>query len=248
MITEQVDPGTTVDEMSEDQERHWKSSRFFKAYFNGNKPATFLDIGCGNGTITGKIRDALGLGLIDGVDIQANELVVPSWLRMSKADFNWDNLPYPSDSFDAIYCGEVLEHLYNPDNLLREISRVLTTNGICLITTPNLGSWFNRVFFLLGYQPCCMAASFENEDAGKLKMVRVYGHRDHIRPMTLKALVELVELNNLKVVKTLGWNQGMIYNHLKSGVLSRAANLIDITLSKVPSLASRLAVVVNKGG
>lgn len=246
MITDKAPEGTTIAEMTEAQERHQKVFDFFY-YLGGYSPMRFLDIGCGNGTLTGSARAALGMECVDGVDIlPAEKLDVPAWLRLSKADFNWDRLPYEDDSFGVILCGEVFEHLYNPDNLLKEIKRVLAPKGVCLITTPNLGSWFNRVFFLFGYQPCCMAASYYHEDAGKLKLVRVYGHRDHIRPMTLKALKELIELNGLKVKKTMGWNQGMLHNHLKSGMLSRSANLVDVVLSKIPSLSSRLAIVVTK--
>jgi len=46
--------------------------------------------------------------------------------------------------------GETIEHISNTDLLLEEIRRVLKKNGIGIVTTPNLVSFFNRVLFLFG--------------------------------------------------------------------------------------------------
>ena len=111
--------GTTVDEMTEPQLRHRKAAEFFRTCRNnGYRPKNLLDIGCGNGTVTARLRGVLRLDKVDGVDIQAGTLEVPRWLRLRQVDVDKDSLPYPDGCFDAIYCGELLEHLYNPDNLL----------------------------------------------------------------------------------------------------------------------------------
>jgi SAM-dependent methyltransferase len=229
--------------MSAPQLRHRKAAEFFGS--NGFHPKNLLDVGCGNGTVTGKIRAVLGLGVVDGVDIQADRLEVPDWLRLVKADVDREKLPYPDDTFDAIYCGELLEHLYNPDNLLDEVYRVLTPEGVCLFTTPNLGSWYNRIVLLLGYQPCSLPTSFYHENVGKL--VKPIGHRDHIRGFTLKALLELLRIHGFRMVKVMGWNQGVGEDYLSNRFISYAAHIVDVILSRVPSLAARLAVAVGKG-
>ena len=45
-------------------------------------------------------------------------------------------IPFPNNSFDSILCTEVLEHVFNIDELLQEFNRVLKKNGKALITTP----------------------------------------------------------------------------------------------------------------
>jgi SAM-dependent methyltransferase len=39
-------------------------------------------------------------------------------------------------SFDIVLCNQVLEHVFNPNEFLSEISRVLKTNGTLLLTVP----------------------------------------------------------------------------------------------------------------
>jgi len=47
-------------------------------------------------------------------------------------------LPFPDSTFDAAICAELLEHVPNPQNVLREVHRVLKSNGTLLITVPFL--------------------------------------------------------------------------------------------------------------
>lgn len=47
-------------------------------------------------------------------------------------------LPYRDGSFDAVLLSEVVEHLHETPELLRECLRVLRPGGYVLITTPNL--------------------------------------------------------------------------------------------------------------
>jgi SAM-dependent methyltransferase len=60
-----------------------------------------------------------------------------------------DAFPYDDNSFDAVLCCEVLEHLLiNPSHMLYEIHRVLRPGGHLLLTTPNVATWGN-VFALI---------------------------------------------------------------------------------------------------
>ena len=53
-------------------------------------------------------------------------------------DFFYDGkiIPFEDNFFDSILATEVLEHVFNIDELLLEFNRVLKPNGIALITTP----------------------------------------------------------------------------------------------------------------
>ncbi|MCF6147392.1 MAG: methyltransferase domain-containing protein [Candidatus Kuenenia sp.] len=54
------------------------------------------------------------------------------------------NIPAPDNSFDVILCTEVLEHVPDPKDALREMSRILRPGGRMLITAP-LGSGLHQL-------------------------------------------------------------------------------------------------------
>ena len=45
-------------------------------------------------------------------------------------------LPFASRTFDAVICAETLEHVYDPQGVLREIARVVRPNARVLLTVP----------------------------------------------------------------------------------------------------------------
>jgi SAM-dependent methyltransferase len=58
--------------------------------------------------------------------------------RNSKVDIFYDgrHIPLPDNSFDALFCSEVLEHVFDPDIILPEIRRVLKPEAMVLVTVP----------------------------------------------------------------------------------------------------------------
>jgi len=56
--------------------------------------------------------------------------------------------PFPASSFDLVVASEVLEHVPDLDRTLREVSRILKTDGLFLFDTPNR-TWLAR-FALIG--------------------------------------------------------------------------------------------------
>ena len=64
------------------------------------------------------------------------------------------DIPVGDDSFDAIVCTEVLEHLPEPIKAVQEISRVVRPNGIVLITAPLISHLHQQPYhFYGGYTP-----------------------------------------------------------------------------------------------
>lgn len=56
----------------------------------------------------------------------------------SEIDVYYDGktIPFPDESFDAVFCSEVFEHVFNLDEILPEIKRVLKKGGDMLVTVP----------------------------------------------------------------------------------------------------------------
>ena len=64
-----------------------------------------------------------------------------------------EELPLRAGSLDGVFAGEIIEHVYDPLSLLREIRRVLRPGGVLVLTTPNLATAQDRLRFLAGRSP-----------------------------------------------------------------------------------------------
>jgi SAM-dependent methyltransferase len=58
--------------------------------------------------------------------------------KNSKVDVYYDgkSIPFDDNNFDSVFCSEVLEHVFNLDEVLPEIRRVMKPNGKILVTVP----------------------------------------------------------------------------------------------------------------
>ena len=103
-----------------------------------------LDLSCGSG------RTAAMLAKL-GYQVIATDYGAPPALagdrRVGGVDLN-AYLPFRSASFDGVDLVEVIEHIENQPQLIREIARVLKPNGVVLISTPNILNMMSRVRFL----------------------------------------------------------------------------------------------------
>lgn len=100
---------------------------------------------------------AQDFGLYDGKGDDAG-LQTGTW-EQNGLDIVCDitSIPEPDDSFDAILCVEVLEHLPKPLDALRELARLLRPGGTLILTAPfcslthfspyHYYSGFNRSFY-----------------------------------------------------------------------------------------------------
>jgi len=58
------------------------------------------------------------------------------------------SLPYPDDSFDSVSCIEVIEHIEDQFQFVRELHRITKPGGRVIVTTPNLLNVNSRIRFL----------------------------------------------------------------------------------------------------
>jgi len=64
---------------------------------------------------------------------------------------NGESLPFPDESFDIVYSGNVLEHTQDPERVLNESVRVLRKGGILHMEMPNYLSYFEGHYLV--FQP-----------------------------------------------------------------------------------------------
>lgn len=101
-----------------------------------------LELGTGNGEFMSELKKR-GYDVI-GLDILPNKKLLEKGFDIRKYDLN-EGLPFKQSSFDVVIGLEVLEHLYNPYEMMKEIKRVLKPNGYAIISMPNTASIFSRI-------------------------------------------------------------------------------------------------------
>jgi len=120
-----------------------------------------LDLGCGPGSITLGLAEAVAPGDVVGIDLQPSQVAQAKALSAARGVMNVSfevgdvyRLPFPDGSFDAVFAHVVLMHLREPVRALAEMLRVLHLDGIVGIRdcdwggrihtpmTPLLEQWY----------------------------------------------------------------------------------------------------------
>lgn len=121
-----------------------KLNEFYKLDKKGNK---LLNLGGGTGQVSDLFR-AVGFNVFN-LDIEVKKQNA----RNVQFDLNSkSDLPYRKEFFDVVICQEIIEHIENPWDLFRKVTRVLKPGGHLILTTPNIESRFSwRKFSRTGY-------------------------------------------------------------------------------------------------
>jgi 2-polyprenyl-3-methyl-5-hydroxy-6-metoxy-1,4-benzoquinol methylase len=116
-----------------------------KMHLDGVPLGRLLDIGCGSGAFLHKMK-ASGW-TVEGLDFDADAACAAMdtygvQVRVGRLA----DMDYESESFDAITMHHVIEHVFDPVSLLREIWRILKPRGRLIVVTPNVNSWGHEQF------------------------------------------------------------------------------------------------------
>jgi|GEM_PF-597054 len=182
-----------------------------------------LDIGCGTGQMSRLLTEQTSAKVI-GVDLaysglqKAREIVDVAQVDLSHS------LPFPSNTFDAVWFTEVIEHVVSPADVLQEINRILRPGGFLFLTTPNSAFHFFRYFSLLG------------------KVVSELQHPGHLQFFSKKSLEADVKQAGFDIDNSLGravymiipmsWRKDIIHNF----PTRREGIIIEDTLTRGPLL------------
>lgn len=189
-----------------DEDRLKKAFKIIEKHPEGH----LLDIGCGSGGISLILKETMPLMDLYGVDISQDAVCIANkrGLKAFQADLNSSKLPFHDNSFDLVFCGEVIEHIFDTDFLLDEANRVLKPGGTLILTTPNLAAWYNRGALLFGFQPS-IAVSLQNPEVGKpmkkaFKKQSSGGSEAHIRFFTKGAIRDLLKIHRFEILSIQG--------------------------------------------
>lgn len=108
-----------------------------------HKKGKILDYGCGKGAIVEEGRKLqltiYGVEEFYGGSTIREVVKDKGLLGDAMVELNDGNIPFPDNYFDVVVSNQVLEHVPDLDQVLKEISRVLTSNGKLLCLFPSKG-------------------------------------------------------------------------------------------------------------
>lgn len=146
-----------------------------------------LDIGCYDGTFLKTIKNKNQLYGIEASDYGC-KISNKKGIKTTQFFFDNNDLPYKKNTFDLVIAGEIIEHIYDTDQFLTEIKRILKKDGHFLISTPNIASFGRRLMLLFGINPIIETTPNRASSSG------------HIRYFTFKSLAELLKENGFEII------------------------------------------------
>jgi len=152
-----------------------------------------LEVGCGAGHLGGLLRQR-------GHHVSGIELIPVAAEEASRrlddvvcGDIETLELPWAEASFDAILCGDVLEHLADPWQTVRRLSALLVSGGLLIASIPNVQNY--RVIRGL------IRGRWDYRERGILDF-------GHLRFFTWKSIDEMFRQADLSIVDShAGWNR-----------------------------------------
>ncbi|HHG86514.1 MAG TPA: class I SAM-dependent methyltransferase [Bacteroidetes bacterium] len=187
-----------------------------------------LDMGCGRG-------DFLKIAKDRGYDVQGSDL--------STADGPYPDIPifkgflqdanFASESFDVIVTRNTLEHIFDPNEDLRELNRILKPGGLLYVKVPHVKyeeGWRCKAFF------------------GFDSLFTPPVHLNHFGTFTLR---RILERNGFEFISWESEKPSRTKNKFKNAVLSTGYAAIDaVKTATLGNLFPKpvLSVMVRKAG
>lgn len=212
----------------------------YKTQLNPLKKTKIFEPGCGIGVLGSFIKNKFNVE-VSGMELSKTAILKArkKGISMKKGDLN-NKWPYKSDYFDHVVSSQVIEHILDTDNFIKESKRILKPKGTLYLSTPNLAAWFNRIIFLFGYQPFFTEVSNKDKTLGLKFTQNLTKNRNplgHVRVFTLRALIDLLEYHGFSITTKNGGEVEYLPKYMK---------VFDKFFSNFPSLASDLFIVAQK--
>ena len=168
-------------------ERNWVLSSFFK------RNEKVLDLASGNSIVGEYLQKHYHCKVI-AIDF-SKEAIKAAKKRGVKGIVHSveEELPFNKNSFDMVFWGDNIEHVWKPKKVLIEINRILKPKGRIILSTPNQAYWRYRLHsFIKGEIPKTEGTPNKPWEW------------THIRFFNSKILSELLNLTEFKIVKLSG--------------------------------------------
>ena len=155
---------------------------------------SILDIGCGNGSFLKLIKEQTGAetwGIEMVTEVAENAKNKVDNILTGRIEDLLDSIP--DSYFDCITFNDVLEHLLEPEKVLKIIGSKLSEKGIIIASIPNVRYFFNLYGLLI-------KKDWEYKNSGILDST-------HLRFFTQKSMRQMFEKAGYLILKQEGINK-----------------------------------------
>lgn len=177
--------------------------KIFEKIFS-NKNIKALDIGCGSGEIMEKLN-SYG-ATTHGIDFsnEAVEVCKEKKLSVHQADLD-QGIKFHDNEFELVWAGDVLEHVFDPMYLLREIRRVLKKDGYLFFSVPNDLHVSKRILTLMGesyqYNAYKKSEAYKHHTFFSYNLMKFFFKKSDLSIVKLNRVIRLPILNKRFIIQ-----------------------------------------------
>ena len=140
--SEYFDKGKYIDDFATKMEYNRRIKLIQNAILGRSK---ILDFGCASGdfvNFTGEKYQIFGVDISD----DAIHLAKKKYPQFGSRFLFFKDFDCSNEKFDAIVLWDVIEHVKNPTETLKNLKKYLNKNGVFILSTPNIGSLTAKLF------------------------------------------------------------------------------------------------------
>ena len=141
--------------------------KYMLSLLKNEKGKKILDFGCNSGFFTNMIKNAAPNNEVCGGDINMHALKYARKKHPHLKFYKIDKEFYRKKNFDIIIVSHVLEHIRDREKFMKQLSKILTSNGKIIITVPQERIRGDAAIVPILYNWCKF--QFENPHVANLK-------------------------------------------------------------------------------
>ena len=219
---------------------YWQFAHEIAMRVDHTQPGLVVELGSGMGHIKEHLPDCI-----------TSDMFPNPWLDRVEDAYN---LTFVQGTIGHLILFDVWHHLQYPGTALREFSRVLTGHGKVIIFDPAMGVLGRFVFGNFHHEPLGLGDEIQWEAptsmlregfgyyAAQGNASRVFGSKAYREQLRSWRVAEVKYFSGLAYLGSGGFRGPQLYPMAALPLLNR----VDSFLSRFPSLASRMLVVLEK--
>ncbi len=165
---------------------YYSRTRTWPSLFGIKGGAKILDVGCGKGNLGAYLQDNYD-AKVTGLEIIENNFIAASSVLHSAhlGDIESMDIAALGSGFDYVIFSDSLEHMLEPQLVLKSVKALLAEDGCLLLSMPNVRNFRVTV-------PLLFSDQWEYQDEGLLD-------RTHLRFFTCTSICSLLDLCGYRV-------------------------------------------------